>query len=103
VPLVGLCAVLKNSVQLENRASPVFEKFKKKIMKFRKFWSKCTDNDRGTVKTGRTEMRPVSPINQPDFSKNRCGDFRVNFVRNEQILPKIGKWNEKIVKNNDIT
>jgi hypothetical protein len=36
VPLVGLCAVLKNSVQLENRASPVFEKFKKKINEIQK-------------------------------------------------------------------
>jgi hypothetical protein len=57
---------------------------------------KRTGDDRETVKS-------ETPINRTDFSENRHGDFRAVCAENGQFLSKIGKWNEKIIKNNDIT
>jgi hypothetical protein len=37
-------------------------------------------------KTEKTEIRSVSPINQPILPENRCDDFRANFVRNRMIF-----------------
>jgi hypothetical protein len=37
------------------------------------------------------------------FSGIRCGDFRANFLEAGWILPKIDKWKEKTVENNDMT
>jgi hypothetical protein len=80
-----------------------FWKNQENSAKFGKIRPKRTGNDRGTVKTGNSDIQSVSPINQ-HFFENQRGDFRANFVRNRTIfLPKIGKWNEKTMKNNDIT
>jgi hypothetical protein len=66
------------------------------FFKIRKIRSKCTGDDGETVKPG-------TPINRTGFSENWHGDFRAVCAGNGQFLSKIGKWNEKIIKNNDIT
>jgi hypothetical protein len=63
-----------------------FWKIQKKSVKFGKIQLKRTGDDRGTVKTRKTEIRPVSPINRPVFLENWHGDFRMNFARNRAIF-----------------
>jgi hypothetical protein len=48
-----------------------FWKIWEKLVKFGKIWPKHTRDDKGTVNTGKTKMRPVSPINWSVFSKNQ--------------------------------
>jgi hypothetical protein len=56
------------------------------------------------MKTRKTEMRPVSPINRSVFSKNGHGDLRTNFAKKTgDFCKKNGKLNEKIMKNNGMT
>jgi hypothetical protein len=58
---------------------------------------KRTGDDGGTAKTENTDK-------SAGFSENRCGNFRADFAQNWPFfLSKIGKLNEKIVKNNNMT
>jgi hypothetical protein len=59
-----------------------------KSVKFGKIQPKRTGDDRGIVKTGKTEIRPVSSINRPVFPENWRGNFRTNFARNQAIFAK---------------
>jgi hypothetical protein len=71
-------------------------RFLKNSVKIRKIQVKRTGDDGWTVK-------PVSPINQPVFQKTGMAIFGWFLSEPGRFLSKIGKWNEKTVKNNGIT
>jgi hypothetical protein len=73
-----------------------FLKIRQKSVKIRKIQPKRIGDDGGTVKTGNTEMRPVSvinrsvlPINRPVLPINQCGEFRTVFAGNWPIFAEI--------------
>jgi hypothetical protein len=66
-----------------------FWKIQQKSVKIGEIRPKRTGDDGGTVKTGNTEMRPVSAINQPVLPINRCGEFWTVFAGNRPIFAEI--------------
>jgi hypothetical protein len=65
-------------------------------VKIGKIQPKCTKDDGGTVKTGFTNK-------SAGFLENQRGNFWAVFAENRPIFVEIYKWNEKTVKNNDMT
>jgi hypothetical protein len=63
-----------------------FLKIRQKSVKIRKIRPKRTGDGGGTVKTGNTEMRPISAINRSVLPINRCGEFRTVFAGNWPIF-----------------
>jgi hypothetical protein len=55
------------------------------------------------VKTGNTDKSVGLADKSASFSKNRCGNFGRFLPETGRFLLKIGKWNEKTVKNNNMT
>jgi hypothetical protein len=60
-------------------------------VKFGKIQLKCIGDDGETVKTGKTENKPVSPINRPIFQKIGVAISEQILLEIRQILLKIGK------------
>jgi hypothetical protein len=67
-------------------------------VKFEKIWLKHTGDDGGTVKTGNTEIRLVSPINRRFLKKIGVVISGRILAETGRFLSKISKWNEKTVK-----
>jgi hypothetical protein len=66
-----------------------FWKIWQKSAKISKIRLKHTGDDGGTVKTGNTEMRPVSPINWPFFPKTGVVSSGQFFAGNQPIFVEI--------------
>jgi hypothetical protein len=74
-----------------------------KLGKNQKIRSKRTGDDRGIVKLGTPINRLVWSINRSFSQKTGVVISRQFVTETDHFLLKIGKWNEKTVKNNDTT
>jgi hypothetical protein len=104
-PNSGVLAVFKNSAEqgkLDLNPVVFLKKNRQKSAKIGKIRLKRTGDDGGTVKTGNTEMRLVSPKCGRFFLKTGVVSSERFLLKTGQFLPKFGKWNEKTVKNNDM-
>jgi hypothetical protein len=84
----------------------VFEKF----IKIRKNsadtqWRRRRNNQffETRISAGFTELSAEFTEKSPTFPENRAGDSRTIFAETGRIFQKIGHWNKKIMKNNDMT